>query len=140
MTQKKAYYNIEDEFSNSESGNPSYTFTEWLRMASSGKLEKLSRVSQQLQVIDKFVKENPKIKPLSKDKNSSDFTPVVPDKDRNDLEDIVSETLARVYLEQQLFSHAKTVYQKLSLIYPEKSSYFAAQLKLIKNKESEIKK
>jgi hypothetical protein len=119
---------------------PEFTFSDWLKLAQSGKLEKLSRVAQQLQVIDKFVKENPKIKPVSKEKKNEEFIPVLKEKERNQLEDIVSETLARVYLEQQLFSHAKAVYQKLSLIYPEKSSYFAAQLKLIKNKESEIKK
>ncbi len=39
--------------------------------------------------------------------------------------EIVSENLAQIYLDQRLFDRAKEVYGKLSLLYPEKSAYFA---------------
>ncbi|MDR0687653.1 MAG: hypothetical protein LBF55_03075 [Prevotellaceae bacterium] len=43
-------------------------------------------------------------------------------------QDLVSETLADIYLAQGLLSKAKQVYAKLSLLYPEKKAYFAARL------------
>ena len=43
----------------------------------------------------------------------------------------VTETLARVYLEQEHYEKAKLAYQNLSLKYPEKSSFFASQIELI---------
>ena len=43
----------------------------------------------------------------------------------------VTETLARVYLEQEHYDKAKSAYKKLSLKYPEKSSFFAGQIELI---------
>ena len=42
----------------------------------------------------------------------------------------VTETLARVYLEQD-YEKAKLAYQQLSLKYPEKSSFFAGQIEMI---------
>jgi hypothetical protein len=42
-------------------------------------------------------------------------------------QDLVSETLAGIYLAQGLLSKAKQVYAKLSLLYPEKKAYFAAR-------------
>ena len=45
--------------------------------------------------------------------------------------ELVTETLARVYLEQQHFEKAIEAYKKLSLKYPKKSSFFADQINLI---------
>lgn len=48
--------------------------------------------------------------------------------------DLCTETLAQIYAEQGYFDEAKQIYSKLSLLYPEKSVYFAALIeKLDKN-------
>ena len=46
-------------------------------------------------------------------------------------EELITETLARVYLEQEHFEKAIESYKKLSLKYPKKSSFFADQINLI---------
>jgi hypothetical protein len=46
----------------------------------------------------------------------------------------ISETLAKIYHAQGNISKAIDVYQKLSLIIPEKKSYFASQIKSLKKK------
>ena len=39
--------------------------------------------------------------------------------------DLYTETLARIYAEQGYYEHAKRIYSKLILAYPEKNAYFA---------------
>ena len=41
-------------------------------------------------------------------------------------ETFYTETLARIYADQELYDRANEVYEKLILLYPEKSAYFAA--------------
>ena len=51
--------------------------------------------------------------------------------------DIVSETLARLYYQQGYSGKAVKIYKKLSLLFPEKSCYFAAQISEIKNSKNQ---
>jgi len=87
----------------------------------------------QSELIDKFIKNEPHI---SRPKRTF-FDPVdVARESIVDEENIVSETLAKIYFDQERFKKAIHIYEKLSLKFPEKSSYFAA---LIQKAEEKLK-
>ena len=50
----------------------------------------------------------------------------------DDFTDFATETLAQIYAEQGYYEQACAIYSKLSLRFPEKSAYFAAQIDKIK--------
>ncbi len=84
------------------------------------------------QLIEKFIREEPAV---SAPKKTAKTT-------KEDLasesvkfyDDIVSETLAQIYLKQGKTDRALNIYKKLSLQFPEKSSIFAKKIKQIKRK------
>jgi hypothetical protein len=76
-------------------------------------------------IIEKFILEEPRITQT----RATFFSPSAnAEKSNTDDADIVSETLAKLYLEQGNIAKARRIYQKLILLFPEKSSYFAAQI------------
>ena len=79
-----------------------------------------------LDLIERFIKEEPSInKPEDKDYTSElDFAK----NSLTDNYDIVSETMAKLYSKQGNKKKAKKIYEKLILIYPEKSTYFANRI------------
>ena len=106
-----------------------HSFSEWLALT---KIKKIGRTKgKEENLIDKFVETEPRIR---KPKRAEFFSPVQSAKEsliEND--EIVTETLARVYLEQAHYDKAIAAYEKLSLKFPQKSSFFAIQIKLIYN-------
>ena len=91
--------------------------------------KKLSRK----ELIDKFILENPSI---SRPK-AEFYNPIsVAQNSIIDQENIVSETLAKIYEKQGYFEKAISIYEKLGLKYPEKSRYFAAQIERIKESQT----
>ena len=119
--------------------NEIHSFGEWLKITSFKPIirdenteitftEVEKPITEKLELIDKFIASNPKIAPVKKDSkpiNLSISTKSEPDS-------LMTETLARIYLEQKNYKKAIQSYKILSLKYPEKSSFFANQIQAIK--------
>ena len=79
------------------------------------------------ELIEKFIASNPKIKPdKSFTFSNQEFG------SSTDSDNLMTETLAHVYLEQKKYDKAITAFTVLSLKYPEKNSFFANQIEAIK--------
>ena len=122
------------------SPNEKHSFQEWLQLS---RLKPIIREQnevvvafdvkldtdkkKQIAIIDKFIADNPKIAPIAKDT----VIPVIATQSEDNTY-LMTETLARVYLEQKKYSKAIQAYEILILKYPEKSSFFADRISDIK--------
>tara|TARA_R110002051_G_scaffold181460_1_gene250986 strand:+ start:68656 stop:69570 length:915 start_codon:yes stop_codon:yes gene_type:complete len=85
-------------------------------------------------LIDQFIENNPKIVP-----KENTTVIAVQDPVKIDKTELMTETLAKVYLEQKKYKKAIQAFKILSLKYPEKSSFFASQIKLVQKIQKENK-
>jgi hypothetical protein len=128
--------------------NERHSFQEWLQLS---KLKPIERDEQQEQtyisetdptsepnfekqkkniLIDKFIENNPKIPPIKKD---TEVPAIFYEPSHADNSSLMTETLARVYIEQKKYQKAMQAYEILILKYPEKSSFFADRILDIKH-------
>lgn len=91
--------------------------------------EDTAAVKDKAQIIEKFLKTNPSVSQPT-DQDYSKTTKFANESLKENL-DFVSETLAEIYLKQGNKEKAIKIFQQLSLKYPEKKLYFAAQIKKI---------
>jgi predicted HD phosphohydrolase len=82
-------------------------------------------------IIESFIKQNPSINKPRDDDYAEELE--IAKRSLDEQFDFVSETLAEIYIKQGHLSKAKKIYKQLILKYPEKSSYFAAQIKKIES-------
>ena len=128
----------------------SHSFSEWLKLTTatpivrdnnkvdkSGKEEIQTNIKQQgkhkekehkFQLIEKFIQGKPKLHPkntISENINLAASFTQTPDS-------LMTETLAKVYLQQKNYQKALQAYKILILKYPQKSGFFADQIRVIK--------
>lgn len=106
-----------------------HSFLDWISIVQTKKIVR-SKKQNPDEIVNLFLENKPKIKNNTKQRffNASENAR----KSIKENNDIITETLAKVYAKQEHFEKAILAYQKLSLKYPQKSSYFADQIKVIK--------
>lgn len=133
---------IVPEKTEAEAPSEELTFASWLKQVTptetaekvEPKVEKREEVAEpkvaaKSDLVEKFIKEEPRIKP----NKTTFFNPVnMAKKSVQESDEFITETLARIYAKQGNTSKAIRAYQKLSLKFPEKSSYFAALIEELK--------
>ena len=128
-----------------------HSFNEWLKLASfktiirdkrPAKIESKTEDVEQLErrkkfkLIDEFITNNPKINP------DRTYTPThnIAKAQLIQPEELMTETLARIYVEQKNYKKAIQSYKILSLKYPEKSSFFAIQIRAVEQLQEQNNK
>ena len=104
-----------------------YSFLDWFDIIN----DEVPKVEKKLDLIDEFIKNSPKIE-FSKDEKSENEIII----DTKIKDELITETLAKIYVTQKKFNKAIKAYDILSLKYPKKSSFFADQINYIKKLKS----
>ena len=110
------------------SQNENHSFSEWMKLLKVNKINR-SVVQDQHTLVNKFINKEEVIKRPKKEAFFKAINIAKESLIEND--ELVTPTLARVYLEQKHYQKAIFAYKKLILKYPEKSSFFVSQIKLI---------
>ena len=116
-----------------------HSFQEWLQLANLNPIERQKTESKadeesikplfdpekqkKTALIDRFIENNPKISPVREMSKIAH----IPEQNQ-DHSYLMTETLAKVYLEQRKYQKAIQAYEILILKYPEKSSFFADRI------------
>ncbi|UYW00605.1 hypothetical protein K5I29_08635 [Flavobacterium agricola] len=120
--------------------NESHSFSQWLQLTKmkpierediekpkpEASIEEDSKTTK-FELIDKFIEANPKIGTVKQA-----IAPVNVEKSNQENSRLMTETLAKIYLDQKKYQKAIQAYEILILKYPEKSSLFAERITEIK--------
>ena len=123
------------------SKNEQHSFQEWLQLSRTQPIDRENEKintpqpipqnegkKKKAALIDKFIETSPKISPVKHGVGSTVRIEI----NTNDHSSLMTETLAKVYLEQKKYQKAIQAYEILILKYPEKSSFFANRIADIK--------
>ncbi len=117
--------------------NETHSFNEWLSLTNIKPIKREEKIikkkteaalnkAKKFELIDQFISKNHKLEP-NKETSSHNIAKA----QMIQPEALMTETLARIYLEQKNYKKAIQSYKILSLKYPEKSGFFADQIKAI---------
>lgn len=111
-----------------------HSFQQWLQLNHQKPIArntpKAKPLEPKLDIIDQFILNNPKISPVKKTETPKKNLSLKKSDDIN-TNQLMTETLAKVYIAQKKYNDAIQAYKILSLKYPEKSSFFANQIERI---------
>lgn len=144
---KKAHKELELGKPLSFTKKEKYSFGEWLQLTSLKSIQRKPEEQEdrnmeeihfpleedilkkkKFELINKFIETNPKIDPTENSTSKVDINESI----KLDKNELMTETLAKVYLEQKKYKKAIQAYKILSLKYPEKSGFFADRIKAVK--------
>jgi len=112
-----------------DSSNEVRSFVDWLQHLDNSPI----KTDDHNRLIDKFISDAPKLVVSKTDNKQNDLTK----KQLFDEHTLMTETLAEVYFKQGKLKKAKKAYEILALKYPEKSGFFADQIRKITNTQNE---
>lgn len=118
-----------------------HSFSDWLKLMKAKPIQrtedeapKTTKISREHEIIDKFIEESPRIMPSEKAISQISIKDYEPDNQ------LMTETLAKIYADQRNFDKAIQAYKILMLKNPEKSGLFADRIREIeKIKENKNK-
>ncbi|SHG46858.1 hypothetical protein [Flagellimonas flava] len=117
-----------------------HSFAEWLQLTSKSSSDDLGSTAEvelekkkKFELLDKFIENKPKIVPNEESNTKVNIKESV----KMDKSELMTETLAKVYLEQKKYKKAIQAFKILSLKYPEKSGFFADQIRAVKKLQKE---
>ncbi len=141
---------IDDEVREEISDSETHSFLDWLKIKSHVGFGTIEEVQADDNLPDELIEPEENVQPaISKEDLVNQFIATEPrivpskvefyspvnqaKKSVAEHDDMVSETLAKIYFDQGNLLKARSSYQKLSLLHPEKSSYFVALIQEIDN-------
>ncbi|MDB3984887.1 hypothetical protein N9420_02200 [Flavobacteriaceae bacterium] len=106
------------------------SFSEWAKYFKTKQVitKEKPTLEDKFQLIDSFLENSKRIVPDKNTKNTVDLS----EKSWASTDELMTETLAKVFVKQKKYDKALQAYQILGLKYPEKNSFFADQIKQIK--------
>ena len=118
------------------------SFTEWISISNNKSLNNIdftdSDNNDNWKIINSFLKKDPKVS-QSKNINSNSMIDLSSKSDFSN-EELMTETLAKIFIKQEKYDKAYQAYKILSLKYPEKNALFAIQINEIKKLINKINK
>jgi len=130
VVKKEAVIKAEVKIEEKNSAEIELSFTDWIIFTEEKGIQttiEKSPLSDKLSIIDRFIENDPKISPVGKTESST-----IEVENIYQPEELMTETLAKVFVKQKKYGKAIKAYKILSLKYPEKNVFFAGQIKKIK--------
>lgn len=111
-------------------------YLDWIRFVNNGQkplVNEPMNIDKKIQLIDSFLSKNPKIGATPKDAKMVDLSK----ESWASNSELMTETLAKVFIKQKKYGKALKAYEILCLKYPEKNGFFANQIEEIKLRQQQ---